>query len=327
MKKIVFLAIDNCLFSSISCLLDGFAIANERYLFEKKTRSPLFETRLVTPGGKPIKAHGGMPIFPDMSSAELSTLPECDYLIVPAFLPVDEPFLTGLTQLAPMIREQYSKGAKLGAVCSGVFILAESGLLNGKAATTNWHYARYFMRRYPDVNLKPDRMLVSESGLITAGAATAVFNLGMHIIEKEGGSSLANHWSKSLLVDPTRESQTPYMIFETFKDHGDKEIAKAQMWMEANFAEPFRVDDVANRMGMSPRHFKRRFKAATGETPLVYIQKVRIEEAKKRLEQSDASVGDITWKIGYEDSSTFRRLFRKHVGISPREYRDKFFIG
>jgi transcriptional regulator GlxA family with amidase domain len=160
--------------------------------------------------------------------------------------------------------------------------------------------------------------------LICTGASTAIFNLALHLIRRFGGDALSTVCAKAFLVDPNRESQAPYAMFRSRKDHGDDKVLEAQQWMEENFARNISIDAVARQVGISPRHFKRRFRKATGATPLVYLQNVRIEAAKEKLETTQESVNEITYCIGYEDSSTFRRLFKREIGLSPREYRDKF---
>ena len=322
MAKITFLAESGCLFSGIIGLIDAFSIANLWHQSMCAEEAPaLFGTEVVTADGKPVLAHGDIPVHPHKS---VDAVEKADMILIPPFLPHVEPLPRRLGDLLDWITERYRNRTRIGALCTGVFVLAETGLLNGKIATTNWHFARMFQRRYPKVRLKPERILTEDDGLICSAAASSFFNLGLYIIETFGSPELASVCAKAMLVDPNRDSQAPYVISDFQKDHNDAEILKAQTWMEDNYTESIAIDSVAKQVGISPRHFKRRFKSATGESPLNYLQRVRIEAAKKRLETTRENMNEITWQIGYEDSSSFRRLFKKHTGLSPREYREKF---
>ncbi len=321
MVKITFLAGEGCLPSSISSLVDAFSIANLWHQALSKDPAPLFDTEVVTVDGKPVLGNGCIQIHPHQAMEHVD---QTDFLLIPAFLPVTEPMTPNIEPVLDWIIHRYKAQVPIAAMCTGVFLLAETGLLDGKTATTNWQFAKLFHRRYPEVRLRPEHILTEDSGLISTGAATSMFNLGLYIIERFGSNELSSVCSKALLVDPNRNSQTPYIIHYDRKDHRDAEIIKAQHFMEKNFSKDIAIDDVAKHVCISPRHFKRRFKQATGDAPLSYLQKVRIEAAKNKLETTLDNINEITWQIGYEDSSTFRRLFKKHTDLSPREYRDKF---
>lgn len=322
MARMTFLAAEGCLFSGISGLIDAFSIANLWYrALNKEGSDSLFETEIVTVEGKMVKAYNGIQVQPD---GALEDVNQTDLILIPAFLPVDEPLTQKVGKISEWLIDRYRRETNIAAMCTGTFILAETGLLDGKIATTNWQFARRFQRRYPKVHLRMERILTEEAGLICTGAATSMYNLGLHLIRTFGSEELASVCSKALLVDPNRDSQAPYSIFSARKDHGDANILEAQKWMQKHYADNITIDDAAREAGISSRHFKRRFKKATGESPLVYLQTLRIEAAKRRLETTLDNVNEITFQIGYEDSSTFRRLFKRYTGISPREYRSKF---
>ncbi len=322
MARITFLAVENCLFSGIIGLVDALAIANLWYLaLNPKDSAPLFETEIVTEDGNAVNAYGGIPVQPHRSVGEVE---RTDLILIPPFLPNINPLPEDFDKLMDWFRSQYKRRTRIGAICTGAFALAETGLLDGKIATTNWFYARLFQRLYPEVHLMPERILTEDSGLICSGAATASFNLGLYIIETFGDEELSRVCAKALLVDPSRDSQASYIILDFQKRHRDEDVLKAQSWMETHYSDNIAMDKIAGYVGLSPRHFKRRFKNATGVSPLSYLQQVRIEAAKKKLETTKENMNEITWQIGYEDSSSFRRLFKKCTGLSPREYRDKF---
>lgn len=322
MAKITFLAVKGCMFSSISSLIDALSIANRWHQYlDPASTTPLFETEIVTLNGNSVCANGNIEIQANRAMAAVN---DTDLILVPAFMQPNDVWCPENILVLEWLRTQYASDRPIAATCTGAFMLAESGLLDGKIATTNWQFAKMFQRRYPEVQLRMDRMLTEDRGLICTGASTAVFNLGLHLIRRFGSDALAAACGKAFLVDPNRDSQAPYVVFHSYKNHGDPEIREAQDWMESHFERNVPIDAIAQKVGLSPRHFKRRFRKATGESPLAYLQQVRIEAAKKQLETTQESMSEITYRIGYEDSSTFRRLFKKQTGISPREYRDKF---
>jgi transcriptional regulator GlxA family with amidase domain len=322
MAKISFIAADGCGFSGISGLIDSFSIANLWHSANtgKKTE-PLFEMEILSPNGKAFCVNGGYQITPDGSFMDIK---KTDLIIIPSFLPNVELLRENAKDMLDWIMARYEHGVSIAALCTGSFVLAETGLLDGRLATTNWIYARLFRRRYPKVLLKPERILTQDNGLICTGAVSAFYNLGLHFIEVFGSSELASQCSKALLVDSNRISQSSYVIFNAYKGHGDDKILKAQQWMEFHLTEYVNMENLAEHVGISPRHFIRRFKKATSESPLNYLQQMRIEKAKKILETRTDTVDEITQAIGYENSSTFRKLFKECTGLSPREYRNKF---
>lgn len=322
MATISFIACDGCGFSGISGLIDSLLIANMLHLYNSTEKSePLFQTEILTHDGKPFRASGGFEITPHGSYMDIENT---DMIVIPPFLPNAELLSKNSKSMLEWIISRYGQGISVAALCTGTFVLAETGLLDGRVATTNWLYARLFRQRFPKVILKPDRILTQDKGLICSGTVSAFYNLGLHIIETFSSQELASQCSKALLVDSSRESQASYAIFNTYKDHGDKGVLTAQQWMEFHLKEDISIENLASQVGISPRHFIRRFKKATGESPLNYLQQMRIETAKKILENRTDTIDEITLAIGYENSSAFRKIFRKYTGLSPREYRNRF---
>jgi len=314
---------EGSLFSGISTLMDAFSIANLwNQGVDEAPRKPLFEVEVLTLDGNSVEAYGGVRVTPHCS---INDVDKSDFVVISPHLPHVSPMPGHLDLLLAWIEKLRARGTAIGTVCTGSFLLAEMGLLDGKVATTNWHFANLFRKRYPRVNLKPGLMMTEDDGIICTGAATAVHNLGLHLIETFGSRDLAAVCAKALLVDPNRMSQAPYMILEPQKNHGDSQVMKAQEMMESNFQKLICIDSVAEDVGISSRHFKRRFKKATGEMPLKYLQRLRIDAAKRLLETSRESIDEITWNIGYQDTSSFCRLFKQHTDLSPRAYRNKFF--
>lgn len=335
MAHITLLAYPDCSVSSIAGPIDAFSIANlwcriqspnnSRQPDKKNQKTdecaPIFSWDIVTPDGEPIQGNGGVAIQPQASIYDIEST---DFVLIPGFLPPLNFIGNVPDNLVQWIRQWHDENTMIGSTCTGTFFLAETGLLDGKVATTNWSFARYFQKLYPDVKLKPDRILTEDSGIICSGATTSFLDLCLYIIEKFGSGKLANRCAKSLLIEPNRRSQSPYFIFDYQKNHADEKVLVAQTYMEDKFTETISVEALASDLGISPRHFKRRFKSATGDSPLNYLQRIRIEAAKLQLETTRVTIDEITWQVGYEDSNSFRKLFKKFTGLSPREYRDRF---
>ncbi len=328
MPKITFVLYKDCLSSSITALIDSFSICNSLCGNEKnggcgETPSSLFETEIAAVSREPVQANANIWIQPDI---DVASFKGSDLILIPPRMFARQPEDDELSTIIPWLKESYEKGLRIGAMCTGTFLLAATGLLDGKIATTNWLFVNKFKRQFPKVILKPERILTEDRGLICSGAITAMYDLALYVIEVFGSKELSRTCSKILLVDHCRKSQLPYMATVFSKQHIDTQIQDAQRWLERNYASQFTIDDLANVVGLSPRHFKRRFKKATGENPLRYLQQLRLEVAKTMLETSYENIEMITQQIGYEDSRTFRRLFKDYTSLSPREYRSKFFF-
>jgi transcriptional regulator GlxA family with amidase domain len=319
--KITFLAVENCLSSGIAGLLDALTIAN---LWQQKiTGHPeqLFTAEIVSVDGGPVVSGGCIQLVAGQSIADARAL---EYIIIPPLVPLPDLQTPEFKKAAEWIVRKHAAGVPVAALCTGTFLLAETGLLDGRLATTHWQYARTFNRRYPRVRLKPERIITEEEGLICTGAATSYYNFALALIEKYGSQELAGYCSKSLLIDPHRTSQAPYFFEYTQRNHKDADIEKAQHFMECRLGGIASIDEIASHIHLSPRHFKRRFKQATGCSPLFYLQTLRIELAKKKLESTLDSIDEISLEVGYQDAGTFRRLFKNRTSLSPRAYRDKF---
>ena len=257
MTRITFFADEGCLFSGISSLIDAFSIANLWLTqVERPGSTPLFETEIVTPDGRKIAANGGIRVEPDRAMAQVN---RTDMVIIPPFLPFERARNRPAEAICDWIRSLHACQARIGAMCTGVFLLAHTGLLDGRRATTNWQFARAFRRQFPKVELCSERLLTEDGRILCTGGATAYYHLGLDAMAFFGSDNLAANCAKLLLVDTNRESQAPYVIFNQDGHHSDPDILRAQRWMEAHFNENFPMDDIAQRVGISPRHFKRRF--------------------------------------------------------------------
>lgn len=322
MVKISFIVDNGCSFAGTSGLIHCFNVANQWYAEQTgKWLETLFTTQVVSLDTKPVQVSDGFKVTPE---ARIQDIERTDVVIVPAYLPYADFLPANSTPLLDWIVSQYRLGALIASPCAGSFVLAETGLLDGRMATTHWYYTKHFKRRYPKVLLEPDRILTRDKGLICSGSVSAFYYLGLHLIECFYSQHLANQCSKIFLVDPCKASQSTYAIFNTHKEHGDSEIRRAQDLMESRYSDTIKIENIAKQVGISPRHFVRRFKTATDETPLGYLQKIRIEKAKDQLEMTLQTVDEITQIIGYENSGSFRKLFKNATGLSPSQYRSQF---
>ena len=317
------LALENCMQSSVTGPFDLLSVASlewqRRFPGEKKD---LFHPMIITDDGSKVTCFNGITLSPQMGKEECGAL---DILFIPVVYGRLDPILSNRS-LIDWLREQHKKGTCICAVCAGVFLAAETGLLDNRQATTHWHLAADFQKRYPKVILKPEKMIVDAGDFITAGGVTAYMDLALYITGRFGSLELASGLSKALLIDPARRLQTPYTAFDFNLSHGDENILKVQHWMETHYTDTVFVLDLAKTAGLEPRTFARRFKRATGDTPLEYLQHLRIGKARTLLETTPDPVDAITWATGYEDISSFRRLFKKSTGLSPTAYRKKFSL-
>jgi transcriptional regulator GlxA family with amidase domain len=321
MKKVTILAMRNTMASAITGPMDVFYQAGVMWnYFKGSTLTPFFDVRVVTTNGAPFKCLNGLRMVPDGAMYEAE---DADLIIVSSILDIERT-LEVQSEVVDWLKDRYAGGCSIATICSGAFVLAETGLLDGKTATTHWAFADRFKRRYPRIHLKPERLITDEGDLFCSGGYNAGVDLSLYLVEKYCGHEVALQSSKSMISEMGRTSQAPYAVFHHRKDHHDHQILAAQEWIEQNFEKNFTYDRLARRNGMSRRTMERRFKNVTGETPLTYQQSLRVDAAKRLLEKSNRSFEEITWQVGYEDSSTFRKVFFKQTGLVPTEYRKKF---
>ena len=225
---------------------------------------------------------------------------------------------------ARWLLDRHGQGAVLASNCGGAFALAATGLLAGRPATTHWFFADEFRARFPDVRMEVDRMVVDDGDIVTAGGLMAWTDLGLRIVERLLGPTVMMETARFLLIDPAGREQKNYASFAPKLTHGDEAILKVQHWLQARGAGSVAVAEMAGEAGMEERTFQRRFKAATGMTPVEYVQHLRVGRARELLEFTRRTVDQIAWSVGYEDAAAFRKLFHRLIGLSPHEYRQRF---
>lgn len=226
--------------------------------------------------------------------------------------------------LIPWIVDQYTKGAEVMSLCTGAFLLASTGLLSGHSCATHWIHANDFRERFPDVQLVDDKIMTDEGGIYTSGAAYSYLNLILYYIEKHTSRDIAILIAKIFALDMGRTSQSQFIIFQGYKHHNDESVLKAQEYIEHNYQQKITVDEIATHVSLGRRNFERRFKTATSNSVFEYMQRVKVEAAKKQLESGGKTVNEVMYDAGYTDIKAFRDVFKKVVGMSPGEYRDKY---
>jgi transcriptional regulator GlxA family with amidase domain len=268
-----------------------------------------------------ITLAGGVRLVCD---AVLHEVTASDLVLVPALDPDIVIHLELNRDVPPWLRGLHDAGADIAAACTGAFLLAEAGLLDGKSATTHWAFQEAFRERYPRVRLQPSAIVVDQGRVITSGGATSFLSLSLHIVERVLGMEVARAASKMFLIDANKSPQSAYAIFGPQKDHSDEEILRAQGIIERELAASLSVDDLARQVTMSRRNFVRRFKAATGNAPREYLQRARIEAAKRALETTRRPIGTVAGDVGYDDVVAFRRMFARLTGLTPSDYRARY---
>jgi transcriptional regulator GlxA family with amidase domain len=323
MKRVTILGLTDTSASIVAGPFDLFIYAgtlwNQIFGEPKET---LFEVETVSLSGSPFSCDGGLEIN---AQRDIASVHETDLLLIPSIFNIKET-LTREGAVVPWIKKMQERGAHVAGICTGVFVLAETGLLDGKVATTHWGAAESFRRRYPKVTLKPELLITDYGDIFTAGGSNACFDIGLYLVRKYCGLDVARKLAKTFLHDLDRVSQAPWTAFQCQRGHRDKEIRKAQERLETRYSEQYSFDEFARELGMSRRSFERRFKAATGDSPLQYLQRMRVEAAKRMLETENLNFYEIAYAVGYEDRGFFSKVFTQVSGLTPKAYRQKWSL-
>jgi transcriptional regulator GlxA family with amidase domain len=323
MKKVTILAIHNTILSTVVGPMDVFFQTGQLWNhINGLPLTPHFEVEIVSENGAQVKCLNNVFIKPHRS---LDDVNKTDLILIPSITDIEKTIKRS-TKTLDWICRNHQQGTSIASVCTGAFLLAQTGLLDGKTATTHWGFVELFQQMYPQINLKPERLITDEDTLYCAGALSAGIDLSIYLVGKYCGQEVAIQCSKSLIHDMGRHSQTPYSVFQFQKKHNDEAIKSVQQWLENNYTKPVDMNAVAKLHGMSRRTFERRFKKATGDTPLLYLQRTRLEAAKRMLETQNGTFDEISYSLGYENSSHFREVFKKHTGLLPTEYQ-RYFRG
>jgi len=288
---------------------------------EAQDRPPVFKIQLVGLS-KEVQLHkGSFTVHTDLLLPELEST---DLIFVPALAGDLKSGLEKNKDFIPWIIHHYNKGAQVASLCIGAFMLAATGLLNGKRCSTHWRYADLFREMFPEVMLVDDRIITEEQRVYSSGGANSYWNLLLYLVEKYTDREMAILAAKVYAVEIDRKTQSPFIMFNGQKGHEDDDIRKAQEFIEKNVSEKISVEVLASQFAIGRRNFEKRFKKATNNTPVEYIQRVKIEAAKRTLETSRKNVTEVMYDVGYFDSKAFRGVFKKITGLSPIDYRNKY---
>jgi transcriptional regulator GlxA family with amidase domain len=319
MKRIAILAYPGCSGAQVLGLHDSMLLAN-RVSSEVLGREAAFDVRVVAVAGRSVPAAGGIRLGVER------TFSHPDLLVVPGFAlneqGIDEN-LVALVAQVQFIADAFRRGIPVAGVCVGAFLLGAAHLLDGRRATTAWMFAPELARRHPATQVDPSAILIDDSGVITTGGFSVAFDLAAHLIRITGGEELAAAFGKFAMLDIRRDSQVPFTDVALLAEASGAFSKAVQQWLEKRIKEPYQLDRLARAFAVSPRTLLRRFQADTGESPLSFLQRARIETAKGLLASTTLSVAAITEVVGYANVSTFVRLFGRHMGSSPNKYREQ----
>lgn len=284
-------------------------------------KPPLFEVQLVGLSKETQTYERLFTVTPQVTIEEVG---DTDLIVIPAIKGDFKRSVELNNDFIPWIAKKYKGGAEIASLCLGAFLLASTGLLKGKKCATHWIAANDFKKMFPDVNLVAEKIITDENGIYCSGGAYSFLNLILYLVEKFAGRSMAVLCAKVFEIEIERGSQSPFIIFNGQKGHEDEPVRKAQVFIENNFQKKITVDELASMLALSRRNLERRFKKATANTTVEYIQRVKIEVAKMSLESSRENVNEVMYKVGYTDSKAFRTTFKKITGLSPLQYRSKY---
>lgn len=321
MKHVTILGLDISSGTMITGPLDLFHLAGRLWngIFGLE-ETPWFTVEIANSDLAPVKCTGSLSILPHKKLGEIE---RTDLILIPSIIDIEQT-LSRHPDAVPWLLEHYKNGAQVAAMCTGTFVLAETGLLDHKTATTHWGAVNEFKQRYPRINLIPERLITDEVDLYCCGASNACFDLSLYLIQKLAGREVALQTAKVFICDMDRTHQSQWAVFRFQKSHKDDQVLKAQELMEKSYGSLGTIEELGRITGMGKRTLERRFKAATGETPLKYLHRLRVEAAKRMMETENLTFDEITYRVGYESVSYFRRIFTQICHISPKAYRRKW---
>lgn len=321
MKNLGILLTANYRLLSVAAILDVFESVNSFY--RSAGKEPFFRISLFCDGEKLLTEK-----FNGYQIQNISDAPRQDVIFVPAFKTDDlSNAVADNLIFIPWLQQQYQHGVEIACVCTGAFLLGATGMLNGRPATTHVDACKAFNDNFPQVKLQPDKVVTGDSGLYTSGGSTSSFHLMLHLLQQYCGKEIAIRTAKLFAIDMDRDQQNYFSTFYPAQQHNDQLVAMTQQKIEEGFNDSVTIEDLIKDIPGSRRNILRRFKQITGITPIEYLQKTRIEAAKKLLVQTNQQMTEVMFNSGYNDPKAFRKVFRKSVGMTPTGYREKFYMG
>lgn len=320
--KVYVICFDQALASAVTGVIDLFALAGVSWQRLNRTApEPIFDVKMISTEGQAVNCINQIVLQPQLSFKDARN---ADLILIPTIGGDIDTVLIQQYQTIEWLAQQHEKGVDIAANCTGNFILAQANILNGRHATTHWGYESLFRQKFPEVLLQPEQMIVQDGNVFSAGGGMSWFDLGLLLIERFAGHDVAIETAKAWVIDVMRTDQRAYASIQGKKYHSDKTVLAVQSWLESHLCEPIKLSAVAKQFGISTRQLVRRFNSAIAIKPSEYLQLLRIESAKSLLENRQFSLVEIVHRVGYEDLSSFSRLFKKHTSLSPAQYRQKF---
>jgi len=318
MRTISVLVYEEMILSCITGVVDIFTATNK--FLNDCGRESAFDISLVSERSSDLVLykHAGI------SYKTLDDISATDLVIVPAFNGSPDDIFEKNKRALDWIKKLNNAGAEVASLCLGSYLLAETGLLDGKVCTSHWMAIEDMKRRYPKVSVLADKVITDQDGIYTSGGAFSSLNLILYLVEKSCGRDISVWASKVFSIDLDRINQSHFAVFQGQHRHADEEILKAQLFIEKNYHLPISIEQIAGQTFMSKRNFVRRFKNATQNTPLEYLQRVKVESAKKALEKNSENISSLMYDAGYNDVKTFRKIFKRFTGLTPQDYRNKY---
>jgi transcriptional regulator GlxA family with amidase domain len=308
--------------NNLSSIVGTYKIFTRANAYRKeRNRKELFKIELAGVSKK-VDFYDGL--FSVKPHTHISAIDKTNLVVIPSLNHNYQDAVKDNGPLLDWLVKQYSGGAEIASICTGAFLLAATGLLNGKTCSTHWAAADSFKNLYPEVNLQPEQLITDEAGLYTNGGAYSFLNLIIYLVEKYYDRQTAIFCSKVFQIEMDRQSQSAFTIFTGQKLHGDEVVKKAQAYIESNLQDKLSVEHLSSKLAVGRRTFDRRFIKATGNTPVEYAQRVRVEAAKKAFEASRKTVNEVMYDVGYSDAKAFREMFRRVTGMLPLEYKGRY---
>lgn len=323
MKHLVILVPDGqTSFNTFACIIGAYEIFKRANGFwQENGNRPLFTVELAGASAHAEVTNGFLTVMPEV---HIEAVKRPDLIIIPAINHMFEKPEGGNAALAEWIAKQYKNGAEVASMCSGALLLASTGLLDGRSCSIHWNTADRLRMLFPKVIVKPDMLITDEHGIYTNGGGYSFLNLVLYLVEKYFDRQTAIYCSKIFQIELDRQRQSVFTIFKGQKEHGDEVVEKAQEYIEDNFQEKISMEELSRQFAVGRRNFDRRFIKATGNTPVEYHQRVKIESAKKAFETTRKNITEVMFEVGYADEKAFREVFRKITGMSPLEYKKKY---